>query len=139
MNTSAATASAFRHHTIPGIGQRSINSTTRAVDGSHLSYNPSRADYGCDTTALVLHGRVFLILNGDHREGMFSAFDTGGIQAAASYFIDHLAQAHPNSEHQYVTGLAADPFGLIPTAVQCLGQDMVDRMASAARALSEGV
>src|SRR5690349_15295328 len=38
----------------------------RNVNRFHISYNNHAADYGCATTALVLNGRVFFVLNGDH-------------------------------------------------------------------------
>lgn len=133
--TTTTARNAFRNHTIPVLCQRSINSTTRAIDGSYVSYNPSSRDYGCHTTALVLGGRVFLILNGDHREGMFTAVVEGGIAAGASYFIDHIDQANARSEHHEVTGQRQDIFNLIPTAVQCIGQELVDRMTQAANAI----
>ncbi|SED37667.1 hypothetical protein SAMN05216178_6998 [Pseudomonas saponiphila] len=138
MSQTATTArNAFRNHEIPGLCQRSINSTTKAIDGSYVSYNPSSRDYGCHTTALVLGGRVFLILNGDHREGLFGAVVEGGIAAGAAYFIERIAQANSRSEHHEITGQCADIFELTPTAVRCIGQELVDRMTQAANAIRD--
>lgn len=124
----------FVHHTIPVINQRSVNSTTANLGGFHISYNASRADYGCNTTAIVLKGRVFFVLNGDHRDALAEAAESGGVQCVINYFIRHIAQANAISEHHIVIGDMKDFFAVTETAVEVIGQASIDRIAQATRA-----
>lgn len=134
--TNTAKKIAFKNHPVPVLGGNSINTTTQDLGGYHISYNPSSADYGSPTTAIVLQHRVFFILNGDHSRDLAAAVERDGIQGAMGYFIDNVALANPRSEHPMVTGESSDPFGLIPTAIEVLGQSVIDQLARACRSIS---
>lgn len=97
-----------------------------------ISYNRHTSDYGCDTTALVLRGRVFLILNKNNAESLCSAASAMGIQGCVDYFLENIAQANARSEHRMATGIASDPFELLGTTLEVIGQDNIDRIAKAA-------
>lgn len=97
-----------------------------------ISYNRHSADYGCDTTAIVLRGRVFFVLNGNHAEQLCFAASGTGIQGCVDYFVENIAQANARSEHHMATGLTSDPFGLLGTALEVIGQCNIDRIAKAA-------
>jgi len=103
----------------------------RNFEGFHISYNPHRADYGCDTTALVLQGRVFFVLNGDHAADLLDAAEQGGLQSCVDLFIARIERANAISEHRMAVGAAPDPFGLQPTTLDMIGQCNVDRIAAA--------
>lgn len=100
----------------------------------HVSYNPRSSGYGSDTTATVLSERVFFVLNGDHAEALCEAAEKSGAQGCADYFVEHIAQANKRSEHLMATGVSNDPFALMPTTVEILGQESVNRIAAAAKA-----
>lgn len=53
-----------------------------------ISYNRHSSDYGCDTTAIVLRGRVFLVLNGNHAAQLCLAASDIGVQGCVDYFIE---------------------------------------------------
>ena len=113
----------------------SPNVTRSFAQGFTISYNPSSADYGTDTTAIVIKERVFFVLSGDHAAALCAAADQNGIAGCVDYFVEHIAQANRLSEHLMATGVNADPFGLMPTALEVLGQDAVQRIAAAANGL----
>jgi hypothetical protein len=98
------------------------------LDNAHVSYNPSSANYGCKTTAIVLKGRVFFILNGDHRAELSVIIPDKGIQGCIDYFIDNIDKVNDHSEHLMVIGKKNDLFELIPTAVYVIGQKNIDRI-----------
>lgn len=120
----------FKNHTIPVINSRTINRTCDFKD-FHLSYNPSVADYGCDTTAIVFGGSLFFILNGDHQKALHEAANTGGKMGCFSYYVDNIHLANKISEHHPVTGNASDLFGLRNMAIEHLGAHAVERLANA--------
>lgn len=120
---------AFNRHPVAVLNELSINATTCDLGGYHISYNPSSRDYGCKTTAIVLKGRVFLILNGDHREAIKGAIIRGGLLGAIEYFIDNAGQANALSEHLMVAGIQPDIFNLRDTVIEMVGQSIIDRMA----------
>ena len=103
----------------------------RNFDGFHVSYNPHSADYGCDTTALVLQGRVFFVLNGDHAADLLDAAEQRGLQGCVDLFIARIDHANAISEHRMAVGAAPDPFGLQPTTLDMIGQRNVDRIVAA--------
>lgn len=71
-----------------------------------ISYNNyDRADYGCDTTALVLgQGECFFILNGDHREGFRNEIEAADFCNPA--LVRCLAYLH---KHKDVLNSKSDP------------------------------
>jgi len=104
-------------------------------DRYYISYNPSVSGYGCQTTAIVLYWpdshRVFLVLNGDHREGLALA-RLEGLAAVVRYFIAHLDSVNEFSEHRQAAGLVnSDPFDLKQTARARLGLSLYRAFASA--------
>ena len=111
---------AYKHHVIPVINAQSPNMSV-PFDRFHLSFLPSVADYGSVTTALVLDGRVFFVLNGDHHKQMHDCAVRGGLQACVDYFIEHIGEVNGMSEHLSVVGLRADPFELTQTALDVIG------------------
>ena len=129
---------AFEHQSfvIPVINERPLNRVA-SFDGFHLSYNGSVGDYGSDTTAIVLGGRVFLVLNGDHTHMLHAAAKTNGVQGCIDHFAENLSQANPYSEHLMVTGHKPDIFGLASTFREMVGQAGLDRLVAAVSAQSE--
>lgn len=107
---------------------------SRSFGDFSISYCRRTVDYGCDTTAMVLGGRVFLILNGNHAEQLISAASATGAQGCVDYFAENIAKANTRSDHQMATGVVSDLFGLHGTALEVLGQQNLDRLAEAARA-----
>lgn len=105
--------------------------TTMRFDNFHLSYNASSADYGSDTTAIVVLDRVFFVLNGDHRKELSQASSENGIQGCVDYMIKNIDKTNFRSELQMVIGLQKDHFNLIQTAVEAMGQENVDRLKAA--------
>lgn len=97
----------------------------------HLSYNSSSRDYGSDTTAIVLEGRVFFLLNGDHAVELQSKAQSGGIDACIDYFIANLHLANKFSEHKLAVGIGEDILGLVPTAEAVIGLSNVKRIFDA--------
>ena len=122
----------FKHFNEPVINTRSINCTVNKV-GYHLSYNPSVADYGSHTTALVLLGRVFFVLNGNHKEYILEASEKDGLQGCIDYFIDNIKMANDLSEHYIIIGQNEDLFELTKTALQSIGQVNIDRIYKAVK------
>ncbi|HHH9443093.1 TPA: hypothetical protein ACP32N_005081 [Pseudomonas aeruginosa] len=105
---------------------------SRSFGELSISYCRQRSDYGCDTTAIVLGGRVFLVLNGNHAEHLINAASGNGIQGCVDYFVENIAQANARSEHLMATGVISDPFELLGTALKVMGQHNIDRIAKAA-------
>jgi len=120
----------FKHHTVPVINQRSVNSTLD-FKNYHVSYNPSSAGYGTKTTAIVIAGRLFFILAGDHREPLRDMATAGGLAGCVQYFIDNIGQAHDFSEHKQATGRAADPCGLMPTLRDAISPELFQALFDA--------
>ena len=103
----------------------------RSFDRFHISYNARSIDYGCPTTALVLMGRVFFVLNGDHVADMADAAGRDGVQGCVNLFIERIQDANALSEHAMAVGLTADPFDLRQTTLDLIGQGCVDRIIAA--------
>ena len=122
--------------TCPVTNVRTPN-VSRSFGNFHISYNRSSADYGCDTTAIVLRGRVFFILNGDHEEQLWNAATEGGVQACVDYFIDNIAHANGYSEHRMATRTIEDPFDLFSTAEEIIGHNNLDRIKHAIAAIGQ--
>lgn len=134
MRIATAAALGMKGSFCPVTRSPSPNMTRSFEQGFTISYNPSSAGYGTDTTAIVIRERVFFVLSGDHAAVLCAAADQGGISGCVDYFVEHIAQANRLSEHLMATGVNADPFGLMPTALEVLGQDAVQRIAAAAKA-----
>lgn len=103
----------------------------RNFSGYHVSFNPRSSDYGCPTTALVLQGRVFLVLNGDHVDDLIAAAERDGVGGCVALFADRIQDANPLSEHPMAVGCATDPFGLQLTALEVIGQPGVSAIIAA--------
>ena len=104
---------------------------TRDFGNYHISYCRELSHYGSDTTALVMKGRVFFILNGYHADDMVDAAEQNGIQGCIDLFINRINLANQLSEHCMAVGMVADPFGLYQTTVELIGQQSVDRIVEA--------
>ena len=104
---------------------------TLSFEDYHISYNSSYANYGSDTTALVLNDHVFLILNGDHSEDLINAGKANGIKGCIDLFIQRIGQANPLSEHKMAVGLMEDPFNLHKACVKVIGIENVNLLKSA--------
>lgn len=114
------------------VTNESLPNVVAGFGAFHVSYNAHSSDYGSDTTALVLRHRVFFVLNGNHAAALHSAAESTGIQGCIDYFIDHIAQANPYSEHLMATKIRNDIFGLHQTTLEVIGQTNINRIASAA-------
>jgi len=123
----------FTHDTIPIINQRTPNATCR-FSGFHLSYNPSSADYGSDTTAIVMGDTLFFILNGNHKKVLATIATETGLQGCIDYFINHIELANPLSEHLGVIN-GQEQFGIAKSGLAFLGQANIDRIAQVVQAL----
>lgn len=134
MRIATAAALGMKGSFCPVTRAPSPNVTRSFAQGFTISYNSSSAGYGTDTTAIVLQERVFFVLSGDHAAALCAAADQSGIAGCVDYFVEHIAQANRLSEHLMATGVNADPFSLMPTALEVLGQDAVQRIAAAAKA-----
>lgn len=132
----ALLSSGFSAGTIPVTRQRSPN-ISRPFDGFSVSYNRSSRDYGTDTTALVIRGRVFLLLQGNHAMELAGAAEQGGLIAALTMFIMKLDLAIVQSEHLSAFGLAADPFDLSSTVKEALPEDQYTLASNTIRASLE--
>lgn len=79
-----------------GVPVCTVNTITRNEPKFYVSYNPSRSDYGTDTTALVIHETgQFLILAGDHTK----QFDGLSFDDALAYFYANAHRTVEQSEH----------------------------------------
>jgi hypothetical protein len=85
------------HPVLRSLGIPIYNSTLHG-EGFYVSYNNSRRDYGCVTTALVT-GQMekFYILKGDHRE-QYAELVGKGLDECLAYFKAHLDEAHDYSD-----------------------------------------
>lgn len=137
MNTqSQLLSNGFSSSTIPVINQKSPN-ISRPFDGFAVSYNRSSRDYGCDTTGLVIGGRVFLLLSGNHALELAGAAEQGGLVAALTMFIMKMEFAIEQSEHLSAFGIAADPFDTASTVRSALPDDQYTLAANVIRAMHE--
>lgn len=93
----------------------------------HISFNKSSRDYGCTTTALVIDGRVFIILCGNHYDNLNNAL-ADGIESAWDYVVKNAKNLHDMSEHNQVLGLETDLFGLRETAVDYLSDEALNNL-----------
>lgn len=120
----------FRRASCPITNERMPNETASFRD-YHVSYARFLSHYGCDTTALVLEDRVFLILNGDHKAAMAEAASIG-VNACLDYFIAHINESNALSEHRMIAGApAADVFNLRATFEKVFGAAGVTRLQAA--------
>ena len=101
---------------------------SRSFGNFHISYCRSSADYGCDTTAIVLDGRVFFILNGNHAGQLCIVADEEGIDGCVNYFVDNIDNANPYSEHLMAAKIKADPFDLHATALEVIGTHNIEKL-----------
>ena len=124
----------FKHHVIPTMNITSPNSTLD-FKNFHLSYNSSEANYGCDTTAIVLNGDVFLILNGCHKKELEEISSKDGLVGCLNYFIKNINLSNKLSEHHTFIPNAKDPFNLRERTISMIGQDMVDSINKASKSL----
>jgi len=93
----------------------------------HVSYNNRTGDYGCTTTAIVLKGTLFLILNGDHQKALAEISESDGLQGCFDYFLANIAQANGLSEHHLV--LKGDnTFNSAKNAEDFLGPQNITRL-----------
>ena len=106
---------------------------SRSFGNFHISYCRHSPDYGSDTTALVLQGRVFFILNGFHASAMVAAAEADGVLGCVDLFVRHIEMASSFSEHMMATGLTADPFQLAKTTLEVIGVDGVNKIIAAAK------
>ena len=121
----------FVHGTIPITNERTVNSTCSFDEKNyHVSYNPSSAGYGSDTTAVVFGDTLFFVLNGDHRKEMSNCNTT---QKGFDYFFSKISEANRISEHHNVVGNMKDVFGLRKLALKYLGADNVARLEKVAK------
>lgn len=125
----------FRAYPVPIVNTMSPNVVAITDTTFHLSYKSSCSDYGSDTTAIVLRNNVFFILNGDHKEALLALAETEGLPACMQYFIEHIAQANPLSEHRMAVLLDADMFGLNKTVSELLNPEILAAIRNAAEAL----
>lgn len=88
----------------------SINNTiTKSNDEEqyYISYNPSRRDYGVDTTALVItignnERQVFYILKGNHKDQYANCKN---LKECVKYFVSNKEYIHEMGdafEHEYL-------------------------------------
>jgi len=134
MNIASSTALGMKSSTCPVTRSPSPNVTRSFGSSVHISYNPRSAGYGIDTTAIVLCERVFFVLKGNHAEALCKAGAENGSKGFVEYFVQNIARASELSEHLMATGVSNDPFGLMPTALEILGQEGVELIAAAAKA-----
>jgi hypothetical protein len=82
-----------------------IPNTVIEGNGFYITHNArDTAQYGCQTTALVLgEMEKFYILNGDHRQQYMALIDQG-FDACLSYFKAHLDQINKYSDQLNSTG-----------------------------------
>lgn len=112
---------------------------TASFAGFDISHNASIADYGSETTAIVLQKRVFFILNGNHCAELVEEANVNGIAGCVRYFAQHIDQANTRSEHRMAAGLSEDPFELQKTTQECIGDDGIVLIAQAASAVAAAI
>lgn len=130
--TAQMMTSGFTNVRCPGTNELMPN-LVRNFDGFHISYARHIREYGEPTTALVLGGRVFLVLSGNHAIDMIEAAQRDGVQGCIDLFIARIGQANRLSEHRAAVGIDEDPFGLYPTTLQMIGQHSIERISAALR------
>jgi len=82
-----------------GIPVSQPNTVSETNPDFYVSYNPSRADYGTDTTALVIRETSqFLILAGNHSK----EYKGLTFKESLSYFYANVSKAVKQSEHGQV-------------------------------------
>lgn len=95
----------------------------------HLSFNDrDTLAYGSETTAIVLLGTVFLVLNGDHREALFEAATKHGAEGCLEYFTQNIRLANSKSEHEQMLDAVPDPFNCRKYALQVVNESALDKM-----------
>lgn len=95
-------------------------------EGFYLSHNWRDA-----TTAICGQG-FYLVLNGDHREGMASAANNG-VSALAKYFSDNIGQVSATSEHPWACGMTkTDPLKTREYALKVFSADDLELIRLAA-------
>lgn len=117
----------FKTATIPGMNRKSPNSTL-SFKGFHISYNRSSRDYRTDTTAIVIKGNLFLILNSDHKTKLVDCAESNGLNGVINYFIEHLDQSNPKSEHNNIAGILRDDFNLKDYAFANIGKELTEKL-----------
>ena len=81
---------------IGGVPISQPNTVTSSNENFYISYNPSAADYGTDTTALVIRSTSqFLILAGNHAD----KYKGLSFEDALAYFYANVDKAISQSEH----------------------------------------
>jgi len=135
MRTAALSDLGMRSSTCP-VTRRQYPNVSRSFGGHiHISYNPSSSDYASDTTAIVVNGQLFFLLNGNHAEALCKAATEEGAMGCAAYFAENISCANKHSEHVMASGLCNDPFALQQIALEVFGSEAVERIATAAKAL----
>jgi hypothetical protein len=123
----------FKGQRIPIVNEVAPN-TVLARDGYHLSYNASSADYGSDTTAIVLRDTVFLTLNGDHKDALAAVSEEGGLQQVFDYYLENLSLANHMSDDRLIVK-GDNTFNSAINAREFLGDENVERLIKARAAL----
>lgn len=78
------------------------NTIENGSDNFYISHNKYSSAYGCQTTALVLKKPLlFLVLEGDHREG---TKDFKSFNECIEYYKKHYDQSNQNSESKFLIG-----------------------------------
>ena len=110
-----------QHIPVPGV---TVPNSIRSSEGFYISYNPSPADYGTRTTALVILDTVFFILKGDHREHMPKT-----LQQCFDYFLDNFKLAHEMGDVKSVV-MGCDTFPHVQQrALESLGATNIATLA----------
>lgn len=79
-----------------GVPISTPNTVTKQTREFHVSYNPSRRDYGTDTTAINIYSTSqFLILAGDHSAQLAGL----SLDECVAYFYANIDKAVTQSEH----------------------------------------
>lgn len=126
----------FSSHHCP-ITHQVMPNMTRDFVNYYISYCRYQPHYGSDTTALVLDGRVFFILDGYHADALVRAAEHAGIHGCLAVFISRIGKANRLSEHRMAAGLANDPFKLRESALNLLGQEGIDQLCIACGAVAD--
>lgn len=120
----------FKGQRVPVTNELAPNTILNRGD-YHISYNASAANYGSETTAIVLKNTVFLVLNGDHKKALQDISEEGGLQACFDYFLENIDSANGMSEHHPI--LKGDnTFNIAMWAEEFLGPDNIERLRQAA-------
>lgn len=96
---------------IDGIPVSQPNTVSESNPDFYVSYNPSSADYGTDTTALVIRETSqFLILAGNHA----AQYKGLTFKEALAYFYANVSKAVKQSEHGRVFKFVDGKPGYVP-------------------------